>query len=283
MTDFPEFDSNVIDSNNTHLHYITYNAGKQPLLMLHGLTANAHAFDGLVARGLADDYTVISLDQRGRGLSGYPAFAYSIPDHAEDVINLLDHLGIDKVNIAGHSFGGLMSYYLAANFPDRFEKLVILDAAAKMNPNSLEMLQPTLGRLDKQFASWDAYINEIKSAPFSAFWEPAMERYYMADVKTTEEGGVTPRPILANILQVAYNVGATPWDEHVQEVKQPTILINGVDEYSLGEPLLPECNALETVEMMPDAKYVAVDGNHHTMLYGSGAEQIVATMRDFLK
>lgn len=283
MNDFPAHESATIDSNNTHLHYITYNTGKEPLLMLHGLTANAHAFDGLVASGLTNDFTIISPDQRGRGLSGYPAFAYSIPDHAEDIINLLNHLGIDRINIAGHSFGGLMSFYLAANFPERFNKVVILDAAAEMNPNSLEMLQPTLGRLDKMYPSWDAYLQEIQSAPYNTFWEPAMERYYRADVKPTDEGGVTPRPVLANIIQVAMNVGATEWDCHVREVKQPALLINGLDEYTMGEPLLPECKAIETVEILQDGIYKAVDGNHHTMLYGDGAKQIVKSIREFLQ
>lgn len=63
------------DVNEIRLHYITYRNDKPQLLLLHGLTANAHAFHGLVQAGLTDHFSVISIDQCGRGLSSKPAFA----------------------------------------------------------------------------------------------------------------------------------------------------------------------------------------------------------------
>lgn len=281
--EFPQEQSHYININGFNLHYIQY-PGKGPtIILMHGLTANAHAFDGLVARGLADHFNVISVDLRGRGLSDYPAFAYSIEEHADDILGLLDHLGIPQATLIGHSFGGLLSMYLAAKYPKRVERLVILDAAAEMNRNAGEMLQPTLSRLDKIYASWDSYINEMRSAPYTAFWEEAMDRYYRADVKETIHGSVTPRPVLANILQVAYHVGNTPWKEYVEQIAQPAILINALDAYTMDEPLLPDEKAKETVELMQNCTYKPVDGNHHTMLYGIGAGQIIGYLLEFLR
>lgn len=279
----PVATDHFITTNNIQLHYIRY-AGEGPVLvLLHGLTANAHAFDGLVAAGLAPAYDIVCPDLRGRGLSDHPAFRYTLRDHAADILGLLDQLGIQKAILGGHSFGGLLSLYMAASYPDRVERLIIFDAAAQMNSKAAEMLGPTLARLDKKYASWDDYLQEIKTAPFNREeWSDDMLSYYQADVMETPNGGVTPRSTLANIVEVAINVANTPWTSVVERVMQPAILFNGMDVYTMGEPLLPQVRAEETVDLMRDCKYVPVDGNHHTMLYGDGARQIVKNIRSFV-
>lgn len=279
----PSFQDHFIDTNKIRLHYIDYASDGPLLLLLHGLTANAHAFDGLVDAGLVPDFRLVAPDLRGRGLTDHPAFRYSLQEHAEDVLGLMNHLGVQKVVLGGHSFGGLLSFYLAANYPDRVEKLIVLDAAAEMNPHVAEMLGPVLARLDKKYASFDAYLEEIKKAPQNTFWDEAMRSYYQADVMETENGGVTPRPNLTNILEVSYHVGSLSWPTIVSKVQQPVLLANGLDNYTMDMPLLPDDKARETVELLPDARYLGVDGNHHTMLYADGARQIVKAIRKFLE
>ncbi|XZF14153.1 alpha/beta fold hydrolase [Chitinophagaceae bacterium MMS25-I14] len=278
----PEAEEGFAPVNKIQLHYIRYAGEGETIIMLHGLTANAHAFDGLVSRGLYPQYTIVAPDMRGRGLSSHPAFCYTIQEHAEDIIGLLDHLGLKQVVLAGHSFGGLLSFYLAAVYPERISKVIILDAAAEMNPNALQMLGPALGRLDKVFPSFEEYLDEVKHAPYNTFWDDAMLSYYRADVMDLPQGKVTPRPNLANIIEVSVNVGNTPWDVYISRISQPVILLNALDEYTMGEPLLPDYKARETVEMMAYAQYIGVDGNHQTMLYGDGAKEIVKAIRKFV-
>src|SRR5215216_65999 len=115
--------------NNIQLHYLDYAGGEPVLVLLPGLTANAHAFDGLIQAGLNNSFRVLALDLRGRGLSDKPAAGYSMQDHAADVISLLDSLGIERVVMCGHSFGGLLTLYLASNYPERISKLVIIDSS----------------------------------------------------------------------------------------------------------------------------------------------------------
>lgn len=275
--------NHFIETNKIKLHYIDY-AGEGPaLVLLHGLTANAHAFDGLADAGLVPAYRLVCPDLRGRGLSDHPAFGYTLQEHAKDILGLLDHLGIKKAILGGHSFGGLLSIYMAANYPERVERLIIMDAAAQMNPKAVEMLGATLARLDKKYASWEAYLQEIKNVPFNKeAWSDAMLSYYKADVMDTENGGVSPRSNLANIIEVAVNVANTPWTVFVEKVEQPAVLFNGLDIYTLGEPLLPETKAKETAELMENCRYIPVDGNHHTMLYGDGAGQIVKGIKAFV-
>ena len=248
---------------------------------MHGLTANAHAFDGLVANCLTTHFRVISPDLRGRGQSDHPAFQYSMEDHALDIIGLLDHLNIDKVTLAGHSFGGLLGFYIASSYPGRVDKLIIMDAAAEMNPNAMEMLSYTFSRFNTLYPSWDDYISHVKRAPYNTFWDDAMLSYYQADVKIDPDGTVKTRSNLTDIIEISYGVANISWPYYIERITQPTLLINALDDYTMGEPLLPEEKAMETVEMMKNAHYVAVDGNHQTMLYGRDAKQIVKAIDKF--
>lgn len=272
-----------IKSNNIDLHFIEHNPkGTLTLILMHGLTANAHAFDGLLSHGLAKHVRFISPDLRGRGLSSRPAFRYSLEDHAQDILGMLDYLGIDKALLGGHSYGGLLTAYIAAKYPDRVEKLVILDAAAEMNPNAPAMLGPTLSRLDKNFPSYEAYLAEMKAAPQNTFWDKDMESYYKADGFVKEDGTVNPYPNLSNIIEVATGTAQQPWKDTFASITQSALLINALDNYTMGEPLLPDFKAKETVAMMKNATYVAVDGNHQTMLYANNAKEIVKAIDAFL-
>jgi hypothetical protein len=73
-----------------------------------------------------------------------------------------------------------------------------------------------------------------------------MEEYYRADVKEVEDG-ITPRPSLVNIIEASKGLGTQPWRDILPRVQQPTLLLHAPDPYTLGEPLLWEHDALETV------------------------------------
>jgi pimeloyl-ACP methyl ester carboxylesterase len=271
-----------IEVNNINLHYLEYESEGPILLLMHGLTANAHAFDKLAADGLYPGFRLICPDLRGRGLSDHPAFCYSFEDHAQDILGLIDHLGEKQVFLGGHSYGGYLGIYIAANYPNVVKKLVILDAAARMNPRALEMLGNAIGRLSTEYKSFDDYIATVKKAPYLTFWDDGMLSYYRADVKDLPDGKVRPRSNIADIYEISMGTANIDWEYYIRRVAQPAILINGVDSYNLGEPLLPDTIAKDTVEMMKDAQYVPVDGNHQTMLYGRGAQETVAAISAFL-
>lgn len=269
--------------NSINLHYVEYANDQPKMILLHGLTANAFAFNGLIQAGLTEHFSIISVDQRGRGQSSKPAFAYSIKDHALDIIGLLDFLDIDKIHICGHSFGGLMASYLAYHYPHRFEKVIILDAAPEMNPKAPEMLAPALSRIDHQYENFDAFIEVVKQAPYISFWDEAMTEYYKADVVTSDDGKVEPRSNIADITQIAMGVAKEDWTKYYSEIVQPTLMVVALDDYTLEQPLLPVEKAKKILKKMKKANYVEVDGNHQTMLFGKGAMQIVEAIVKFIQ
>ena len=275
--------TNFIETNGIKLHYLEFEGEGPTIILMHGLTANAHSFDGLIAAGLAPAFNVISIDLRGRGESDKPDTGYTMMDHAKDILGLLDKLKIDKAIIGGHSFGALLSLYLATHFPERVEKLLILDAAAKMHENTKEMLGPSLSRLGQTYPSLKHYIDKVKNASYLDFWDENMNAYYTADVKLNEDKTVSCIPQLQNMLFAVNGVLAEPWEEYLKNVEQPALLINGPGIYTMGAALLPKENAMETVNMMKNCTYAEVPGNHQTMIYGEGAQAIVKAIKDFLK
>ncbi|MEN8705508.1 MAG: alpha/beta fold hydrolase [Nocardioides marinisabuli] len=101
-------------------------AGEGPaLLLLHGLGCD-HTTWSSVIDGLARRYTVIAPDLLGHGLSDKPRADYSVGGYANGVRDLLTVLGIDKVTVVGHSFGGGVAMQFAYQFPERTERMILV-------------------------------------------------------------------------------------------------------------------------------------------------------------
>ena len=275
--------SKIIQTNGINLHYLDSETAEKIIILMHGLTANAHAFDGLLKEGLGKKYRIIFVDLRGRGQSDKPTEGYTMKDHAQDIVGLMDVLGLEKCVVGGHSFGALLTFYMAFHHAERIEKMLLLDAAARLHPQTKEMLIPALSRIGQTYPSFDAYLEKVKSGAYMTYWEDTMLSYYQADVQTNEDGTViqrsTPENMTEAILKGSFG---EPWLDYIKDVEQPAILLNGTMNYALNEPLLPKEFALETVELMKNCQYYEVWGNHQTMLYGQGAKDIVKRIEDFL-
>ena len=271
--------------NNIQLHYLDHRGGNGPIILLPGLSANAHSFDGLITAGLSPALRVLALDLRGRGLSDKPDSGYSMADHAADVLGLLDALDLDQVVLGGHSFGGLLTLYVAAHYPERVSKLVVIDAAGSMHPRVRELIQPSVDRLGKVLPSWDAYIDAMKQMPFyRGWWDPAIESFYRADVEIRDDGTVKPRSRPEAIIEAVDKALTEDWAQHLAAVKQPMLLLNALGSFGPqgAPPVLPREQALETVHAVAAGQYVEVPGNHMTMLFGKGAQRIVEAITAFV-
>jgi len=98
----------------------------EPLLALHGLASSAHWYD-IVAPLLRDRYHIYAPDQRGHGQTTSAPSGYDWLTLSHDLRGLLDHIGLEKVSVMGHSWGGNVATNFAANCPDRVEKLIMID------------------------------------------------------------------------------------------------------------------------------------------------------------
>jgi len=120
--------SRYFQSQGLKLHFTDWgNASAPPLLLVHGGLDHSRSWDHL-AQALAADFHVVAPDLRGHGDSGWAiGSSYSLADHVYDLTSLVKSEGLEKVAIAGHSMGGMVSLTYAGAFPDRVSKLVVLD------------------------------------------------------------------------------------------------------------------------------------------------------------
>ncbi|MFM5503315.1 alpha/beta fold hydrolase, partial [Aeromonas veronii] len=105
-----------------------------PVVLIHGLFGSLDNL-GLLARPLGEQYRVISVDLRNHGAS-FHSDEMSYPAQAADVLALLDHLGLDRVALVGHSMGGKVAMQLAKQAPERVNQLVVADIAPVAYPHA---------------------------------------------------------------------------------------------------------------------------------------------------
>jgi len=275
-----------VHTNGIRLHYLDHGGTGPTLVLAPGLTANAHSFGGLMRAGLGDVAHVLALDMRGRGQSDAPATGYTMEDHAGDVLGLLDALELERIVMGGHSFGGLLTYWLAANHPDRVERCVVIDAPAAIDPALVVQVQPSLDRLGRVYPSWDVYIALVRSMPYfvDGGWDEDLERYFRADVVVHADGTVQARCSPEHIEQVIEGEIVVDWPALSARIDQPTLLARAPGSFGPAgsPPLLTRKDADATAARMADCTVVDGVGNHITFMFGGGAQVLTGAVAAFL-
>ena len=275
-----------VETNGIRLHYLDHSGTGPTLVLAPGLTANAHSFDGLMRAGLGDVAQVLALDLRGRGESDAPPTGYAMEDHARDVIGLLDALELERVVMGGHSFGGLLTYWLAAHYPARVERCIVLDAPAVVDPTVMEQIKPSLQRLDHVHASWDDYLALVQAMPYfdEGGWDADVESYFRADASALPDGTVRARSRPEHIREAVERSASLDWPAIAGRVTQPTLLLRAPGSFGPPgfPPLLSRADAEATVALMADGRLVDGAGNHITFVFGHGARVLTGAIAGFL-
>ena len=137
------FTSRYIDTGEVRLHAVTGGDGP-PLLLVHGWPQTWYAWRMLMP-ALARDFSVVAVDQRGIGLSGKPQGAYDTGTLANDLVALMDALGHQRFALYGTDVGMPIAYALAADHPDRVDRLVVSEAPLPgISPSPPLFLPPLL-------------------------------------------------------------------------------------------------------------------------------------------
>lgn len=118
--------SGIAAVGDLDVHYLDWGGGGEPLLALHGLASSGHWYRR-VAPLLSQRYRVIAPDQRGHGATTQAPAGYDWQTLAEDAVRLMDHFGISRAPVLGHSWGGHVASNLAMRFPERVSRVVMID------------------------------------------------------------------------------------------------------------------------------------------------------------
>jgi pimeloyl-ACP methyl ester carboxylesterase len=229
-----------------------------PLLMLHGLGGTKASFLPTVAALAPQGRRVIAVDLPGFGDSDKPlGAAYDAPFFSKAVVALLDEMGLDRVDLLGHSMGGRVALELTMFAPERFSRAVF------MTP-SLAWLR------ERRWASWLRLVRPelglIQPAPRPVVEEFVKRlipgggsRFAAAGIDEFLRAYVTPRgraAFYAAARQIYLEDPAHFWTR-LSELSLPSLFVWGAHD-----GLVPASFAKHVREAVPDAQHLLLDCGH---------------------
>lgn len=197
--DFEEYQIPVTGGELAVLRWAAADPGAPAAVLVHGITANALAW-AAVAEAVDRRVNLLALDLRGRAYSRDIASPWGLDVDVEDVIAVLDHAGLDRAVLVGHSLGAFIVCTLAARYPDRVESLVAVDGGARLplvsgidDPDKLLefTVGPAIRKLHMTFADGEAYLDFHREHPsFIGHWSPQLSAYLGRDTLWRPDGTV---------------------------------------------------------------------------------------------
>lgn len=270
--------------------------GPEPVLALHGITAQHRTFNA-TARYLEYPDGMVALDLRGRGDSDKPPpGSYGLDRHAQDVVRTLDHLGIERGVLVGHSMGAFVALHTALLYFDRVGGLVLLDGGwprPEEEPDEEESaaiaegLERAYRRLDMVFETPNDYLD---------FWFPGqnltledlppdLADYYLYDLEKVD-GGYTPKASREAAEEDGDSVSTEgPTAAALRGIGCPAALVRAEEGFFPGSrPLISD----ETHDVMAGVLDLRLEhrlqgANHYTMMFFEFARQVAATIDDLLR
>ncbi len=191
-----------------------------PVVVLSNSLGTTHAMWDPQVPALAERFRVVRYDTRGHGSSPVPQGPYSIDDLADDLLALLDRLGVEKAHVVGLSLGGMTAMRLAARNPERVDRLVVLCTSA--------LLGPAQGWLDRAAT--------VRAHGTSAVAEPVVERWYTAaHAQAHPEQVAAARAMVAAQSAEGYAscceaIATMDLTADLADITAPTLAVAGADD-----------------------------------------------------
>jgi 3-oxoadipate enol-lactonase len=165
-------------------------------------------------------FRVLRYDKRGHGDSSVPSGPCSIEQLAKDVVALLDHLGLERVNFCGLSIGGMIGMWLGSNAPSRLIKLTLSNTAAK------------IGTAD----TWNTRIETVRNNGMKFLAPSVMERWFTPDFRAKQPAAVAAMQRIVEATNpegyVACCAAVRDFDfrENLHTIRVPTLVISGAHD-----------------------------------------------------
>ncbi|MEN8891653.1 alpha/beta fold hydrolase [Planktotalea arctica] len=233
-----------------------------PLLCLSGLTRDSRDFEYVLP--YLKGCRVIRLDYRGRGQSDWAEdfSTYNIMREAQDAVELLDHLGLEKAAILGTSRGGLIAMGLAATLKARLIGVALNDIGPELDPKGLEVIMGYLGvkpkaRTLEEAASARAHVMRdlFPNVPQARWMEEAAKFFVQTDAGLN----LTYDPKLRDAVEASSHAAVPdlwPWFEALSGL--PCAIIRGANSDLLTQDCFDEM-----LERLPDASGAVIPDRAH--------------------
>jgi len=225
--------SHFVAVDGARVHYQEFGESTNPaLLLIHGYTSSVTAWRTSAPMLAEKGFHVIAVDLLGFGYSDKPAwFEYSITSQARIVARFMNRLGIGRATIVGSSYGGAVAATLALDYPERVERLVLVDAVTNDDAKNIPILR--LAELPGIGEALTPFLVDSK-----VFWKFRM-RHALAPanhhlIDETRLANVQ-RPLSAadahrSLLATSRNWHAERIERDAQYISQPTLIVWGEDD-----------------------------------------------------
>ena len=266
------------NSGDIELYYEDHGAGR-PIILIHGYPLNGSSWEKQIDMLLATGHRVITYDRRGFGRSSQPATGYNYDTFAEDLHQLIRHLGLKSFSLAGFSMGGgEVARYIGRYGSEGVEKVVIIGGVP---PYLLKTADNPEGVDASVFAGIEKAIVADRYAFFTAFYKD----FYNTDVFLGTR-------ISQQAVQASWNTAATAspfaslacvatWHEDfradLRRIDVPTLVIHGD-----SDRIVPYSAAgSRTAKLVKGAHLVTIKDGPHCVIW-THAEEVNAALKDFL-
>lgn len=271
-----------------------WNAGApgQPVVAIHGITANHRSFTPLAQRL---DAPLLAVDLRGRGGSRALPGPFGLVQHAEDVAAAIRFAGLERVRVVGHSMGGFVAVRLAQAHPELIASLLLVDGGLPLPPapagaaqSPEDLLGPAIERLTMDFASNAAYRDFWREHPaFGPYWSTAIEEYVDYDLvevadpdarTTVLRPSANPDAVAANLVELDGRDGYT---EALLSLVTPTAMLRSPRGLFDEPPGLYDDEWIAAWRSrLPELSIADVERtNHYTILMGEGVDAVAEAVR----
>jgi N-formylmaleamate deformylase len=251
--------------DHMRLHYYRSGTARPPLVFVHGFTDNA-LYWTRTARTLEADWEVVMYDARGHGLSQRAGGHFSDSDRVDDLLGVIQALGLVKPVLVGHSMGAATIALAAARYPD-MGRAIILEDPAWYEPPPGESAEDAAKRLEKargEVEEWRAWIQGLQASS---------RETGLAQIRTNSPKWSEIDQLLSfnSRLQVETSLfdhfppEQSPWRSLLPKISCPILLLLGDN---------PQRSAIITVEQAAEAarlwqrgRWVQIAGAGHSIRY----------------
>ena len=235
--------SEFFESNGVKIHYETFAQGK-PIILIHAWAANLNSswLNTNWIEALTSKRWIIALDLRGHGQSGKPhdQGEYSFKIMAQDVLNLMDHLNIDKADIFGYSMGATIAIYLLGHHKERIRSAILGGAGSNPTDRPRQIAHALLAEDPSQIS--DPLMKLVRSL-----------------VELDPNNDLEALALIQTVIEPTFNqVGGVG----LADVNIPVLIVNG-EKDDLRE------NVNELAAVIPGAKLILIKNCDHISVVSS--------------
>jgi pimeloyl-ACP methyl ester carboxylesterase len=262
-------ESRFVSSDRVELAVTDSRGEGSPVVFVHGFSNDRFVWEDL-ARALPEAFRPICYDLRGHGDSGWSIDCrYHLFDHARDLAELFDALGLERAALVGHSLGGNVATLFAARHPERVRALALVDTGPALGADAWRRASGDLSEQARAFGDVAEYRRLLGLAyPLAA--SAALDRLARTSLVQRRDGRFEPKldPVLLELLgteQQLRETEAALWDA-LAKLRCPVLLARGERSAMLPEPVARRM----VDDVIADARLVQIPNAGHAIAFDNG-------------